>query len=183
MRALAVAAVVVLLAACSQFTVRTRSDPVEKFAGLRTFAWLPPSEAEPADQWVQDRAVAARLRADVEQVLRAKGYAPVDDWQAADFLVNWRVTLDPMTSNRGDARSRAMGTGWAWAGWEGSGAVYSESYDSGTLFIAMLDPHTRRMFWIGAAEARIQPQFSFERRIARVGDAVQAILKDFPRHR
>jgi hypothetical protein len=58
---------------CSQFTVRTRQDPSYDFAALGTFAWLPVSEAAPADQRVQDRAVVARLRTDVESELRARG--------------------------------------------------------------------------------------------------------------
>ena len=167
------------VAGCSQFTVRTRQDPAEDFAALRTFAWLPVSEAAPADQRVQDRAVAARLRTGVENELRAKGYLPAEDAQPADFLVNWRITSTPTSAVRGDPLYAAWGTGW-WTGWEGGAAVYSDSYDTGTLFLAILDPRSKRIVWLGAAEARLLPHISLERRLKRVDAAVGDILADFP---
>jgi hypothetical protein len=165
--------------ACSQFTVRSRQDPSEDFGALRTFAWLAISEAAPADQVTQDRAVDRRIRTDVEQALQAKGYAPAPDAQSADMLLNWRITSRPASSMRNDPSFAPWGTGW-WTGWQGGAAVYSDDYDTGTLFIAVLDARRRQVIWLGAAEARLLTHISLDRRLGRVDDAVRDTLKDFP---
>ncbi len=183
MRSLRSATVLVLmlgLTACSQFTVRSRQDPGQDFTALKTFAWLPASEAAPADQVTQDRSVEKRIRTDVEKELRAKGYAPAADEQSADFLINWRITSQPASAIRRDPSFAPWGTGW-WSGWQGGYAVYSDDYDTGTLFLAAIDARRRQVIWLGAAEARLLPHVSIERRLGRVDDAVQAILKDFPK--
>lgn len=166
------------LAGCSQFAVRTRADPSADFAGLHTFAWLPLSEAAPADQRLRDRTVDARLRADVDRELRTKGFVPAGDG-APDFLLNYRLASSPASSVRGDPARFGWGTGW-WVGWAGAEAIYTESYDTGALFLAVIDPRTKHMIWIGAAEARLLPHISIEKRFERVDAAIRRILQDFP---
>jgi len=163
----------VALAACTRFTIRTRHDPSADFAGLHTYAWLPLDEADPADQRVLDRAVDARIRADVERDLRGKGIVAAGD-AAPDMLLNYRIASTPGSSARGGPAS-----GW-WAGWSGSEAIYRENYDNGTLFLAVLDPREKRMIWLGTAQARLLPHISLEKRLKRVDEAVQRILEDFP---
>src|SRR5512144_2151657 len=107
---------VVLLAACSQFKVQSKQDPRVGVASLRTFAWLPKSEAEPADQDVQHRGFDRQIRADVDRALREKGYAPATDGKA-DFLLNYRVTSTPTEAMRGNPSLGGWG-GW-WMGWPG----------------------------------------------------------------
>src|SRR5215470_15955818 len=87
----------VALAACTRFTIRTRHDPSADFAGLHTYAWLPLDEADPADQRVLDRAVDARIRADVERDLRGKGIVAAGD-AAPDMLLNYRIASTPGSS-------------------------------------------------------------------------------------
>jgi len=168
----------VAVVACSQFKVRSQIDPKVDFARLRTFAWLPKDQAEPADQDVQHRGFDRRIRADVERALRDKGYQPAEARQA-DFLLNYRVKSSPGSSLRG-ASSVAGWGGW-WMGWPGWEAAYTENYDQGSLFIASLDPQTRHMTWLGVAQARLLPHISYDRSLARIDDAVEQILASFPR--
>lgn len=160
------------LAGCTQFAVRARHDANADFTRLRTYGWLPLSEAEPADQRVLDRAIDARIRVAVDRELGAKGFRSAAGG-APDFLLNYRIASRPAS----DLHGVAWG-GW-WAGWAGSSAVY-ESFDSGAFFIAVIDPQTRRMIWVGAAEARLLPHISLEKRLARVDAAVHRILERFP---
>jgi hypothetical protein len=148
---------------------------------VRTFAWLPASEAAPADQVTQDRAVDRRVVADVEKEMAARGYTEVSDPGAADVLINWRITSRPAADMRRDPSFAPWGTGW-WTGWTGGSAVYSDDYDTGTLFIAIMDARRRQVVWIGAAEARLLPHVSIERRLGRVDDAVKAVMKELPKH-
>ena len=64
--------------------------------------------------------------------------------------------------------------------WPDASAVYSQSYDVGTLYIAIIDPRSKRMVWIGAAQARLVPTMSLDRKAKRVDAAVHAILAKFP---
>lgn len=174
-----VAPLVIAVAAtgCSQFTVRSRTDPSQDWSTVRTFAWLPKSEAAPADQVTQDRAVDKRIRADVEREMAAKGYALAADPSSADVLVNWRITSKPASDARADPVA-AWGS-W-WSGWNNAYAVYSDDFDTGALFIAIVDPKRRQMIWVGAAEARLLPHVSLDRRLGRVDDAVKATMKTLP---
>jgi hypothetical protein len=170
--------VALLMAACSQFAVRSRQDPGIAFTSLRTFAWLPRSEAEPADQNVQHRGFDRRIRATVEHELRQKGFEPAGEG-VANFLLNYRITSSATSSVRG-ASSVAGWGGW-WMGWPGWEGAYTENYDRGAFFIAALDPKTKRMTWLGVAEARLLPHISYERSLERIDDAVEDILESFPR--
>ena len=167
-----------VIAGCSRFSVRSVHDRSANFRDLRTYAWLPAEQAAPADQRVQDRYLDRRLRKAVDTELRAKGFAPAAAGQQADFLLNYRFSTSPASSVVTDPDLRYGGS--AWLAWPDASAVYSQSYDEGTLYIAVIDPHTKQRIWVGAAEARLVPTMSLERKSKRVDDAVNAILAQFP---
>jgi hypothetical protein len=164
------------LAGCSQFDVKARQDPAADFTRLRTYAWLPPEEAEPADQRVNDRGIDRRIRAATERQLREKGYRPADSG-TPDFLLNYRLSTSPADAVGGRGRGYVGNT---WGGWAGVEPVY-ESYDAGTLYLAALNGETKRMIWLGAAQARLLPHVSYEKRVKRVDAAVRKILAPFPK--
>ena len=163
---------------CSHFNVRTHHDPSADLGRVRTFAWLPPNEADPADQRVLDRAIDRRLRAAVDRELGAKGLKPVAE--RPDVLVNYRLSTTPDSDLRGRGYGRLGGTPGPWGTWAGGENLYVEHYDAGALYLALVDPTTRRMVWVGAAEARILPHVSLEKTLERVDAAVHAIISRFP---
>ena len=168
----------ILLIGCSQFRVRSSHDPKTDWSRMRTYAWLPADQAAPADQRVQDRYLDRRLRAAVDTELRAKGDRPADPGEQPDFLLNYRLSTTPGSSMVVDPDMRFGGT--AWMAWPDASAVYSQSYDVGTLYIAVIDPRSKRMVWVGAAETRLVPTMSLDRKAKRVDAAVHAILARFP---
>jgi len=174
---LVVACLALLLAGCSQFVVNSRHDPQADFGALHTFGWLPRDEADPADQMTPNENFDRRIRADIEQDLRGKGFAPAGS-AAPDFLLNYRVSSTPVSAVQGDPSFGGWGGWWMMTpGWE---AQFSDDYDEGALYIAVLDPDRQRMFWLGVAEARLLPSMSFDRTLERIDAAVAAILKSFP---
>jgi hypothetical protein len=172
----ALLAIACALAGCTQFNVRSRQDPSTDFSRLRTWAWLPLSEAAPADQRTLNRLIDARIQRAVESELRAKGYAAADG--QADFLLNYRLATQPASDVKGDPR-RAFADSFWWGIPDGEG-FYTESYDEGTLYVAILDAATKRIVWVGAAGARLVPTMSMEKTEKRVDEAVQQIMARFP---
>ena len=168
---------VFVLTACSRFNVRSDWDRSADFRALHTYAWLPREDAAPADQRAQDRFIDRRIRSAVDTELRAKGYAPADSGEP-DFLLNYRLASEPASVVRADPRAYFGGGGWF--GWPNAGSFYTESYDEGTLYIAVIDPRSKRMLWVGAAQARLLPLTSLEQKEKRVDAAVHAILARFP---
>ena len=161
---------VVAAAACSQFRERVEYDPGADFARLHTYAWLPLSEVDPADQRVLDRYIDRRIREAVARTLGAKGYAPAGGG-APDFLLNYRVSSGGRT---------AAPLGYYPGSWYVQRHAHQETYDEGTLLIDVVDGATRTMIWRGAASTRLLPHISLERRVKRVDAAVAHILADFP---
>ena len=167
-----------VVAGCSRFSVRSTHDPAANFRDLRTYAWLPPEQAAPADQRVQDRYLDRRLRAAVDTELRSKGFRPVEAGQQPDFLLNYRLATTPAESMHGDPDLRFGGT--SWMAWPDASAVYSDNYDVGRLYIAVIDPRSKRMIWVGVAQARLVPTMSLDRKAKRVDAATRSILASFP---
>jgi len=167
-----------VVAGCSRFSVRSTHDPAANFRDLRTYAWLPPEQAAPADQRVQDRYLDRRLRAAVDTELRTKGFTPVEPGQQPDFLLNYRLATTPTSSMHADPDLRFGGS--SWMAWPDASAVYSDNYDVGRLYIAVIDPRSKRMIWVGVAEARLVPTMSLDRKAKRVDAATRSILASFP---
>jgi hypothetical protein len=163
--------------ACSRFTIRSGYDERVDFARLQTYAWLPREEAALEDQRVLDRYLDTRIRAGVAKALDGKGYRAAGE-APPDFLLNYRVASAAAEAVKGDPTRYFYGAGWY--GWPGIETLYTESYDAGTLYIAAIDPSSKRMIWLGAADARLLPHVSLERRVRRVDAAVAQILARFP---
>jgi hypothetical protein len=162
------------LSACSQFAVHSSYDKAADFSRFSRYAWLPPDQAEPADQNVPDRLIDKQVRAATEQELGAKGFQDVGLGRP-DFLLNYRLTTRPEDSVHGDPQHPI----WWWG--QGDG-LYQTSYDRGTLFLGVLDANTKRLVWLGTASARIMPQMtiSYDERKDRIYDAVHKMLASFP---
>lgn len=167
----------VLLVACSQFSIRSSYDPAATFGQLHTYGWLPLDEADGADQRLLDRYLDKRLRTAVGTELDAKGYAPATA-AAPDFLLNYRLVTEPGEAARG-GRAGIPYTS-AWVGWQGAETFYRESFDTGTLYIAVIDGRSRRLVWLGAAQARLLSNASLERKARRVDAVAHKILEEFP---
>jgi len=173
---LALAVLGQVLVACSQFSVRSSVDPSVDFGRLQTYAWLPLDQAAPADQRVLDRYLDSRIRKAVDRELGGKGFRPAAG--DPDFYLNYRVATEPSDSVKGGRRP-LYGPGWG--DYPGAETLLRENFDAGTLYIAALDGTSKRGMWLGAAQARLLPHISLEKRAKRVDDAVHAILADFPR--
>ena len=83
-----------------------------------------------------------------------------------------------MDEVHGDPGGRMRAYGWY--GWPGMARLSTESYEEGTLFLGVLDSDSKRMIWLGAANTRLLPHVSLEKRVKRVEAAIHDLLERFP---
>lgn len=157
--------VALVAAGCFQIGVRSGRDRSADFSRLQTFAWLPIGEAAVGDQRVADRVVDARVRAEVDRVLREKGFTAAGPGAAPDFLLNYRVTTEAQVGEHV---------------WDGADAQPMVATEPGMLYVAVLEPTTRRVLWYASTPARLLPHLSMQTQLERVDAAVEKLFRNFP---
>ena len=175
LRHAALALLLALAVACSQFDVHTYRDPSADVTQFRSWDWLPEELLAPADQRLPDRYLDRKLR-DAERVLRAKGYVRAAG-ASPDFFLNYRLTTVDRTSPQPPYR---YGLG-AW--WPEREARARDSHDVGTLLLDVVSAQTRALVWRGTASARLLPHASLEKSARRTELVVEHVLEDFPARR
>jgi hypothetical protein len=180
---------VTLLGACSTKTpmqVGWEYDPAARFAGLRSYAWVPGAQQRSGDPRVDDSGVDRRVRQAIDKQLAAQGFvaAPPDK---ADFWVGYHLRVVDKVQSA--TASPYYGYRRAWSddsgldmGWRLGGApsTYTHRYDVGTLTVFIEAPATQRPIWQGFAEDQIEPSDDLETRNERLAKAAASILEKFP---
>jgi len=173
-RALAVC-LALALAACNSIEVKQDWDPSESFGSLRTWAWQSQTPAVSGDPRVDDPLVHSRIQTAIESALTQKGLAKSSG--KPDVLVAYHIALQQKL----DARTIYTGYG-PYRGWYGVGGTETvvDTYDLGTLLIDFVSPQSNNVIWRGTGQSRIQELRTPEERQARIQDAVDRILGQFP---
>ena len=163
------------LAACSSVEVKQDWDPNARFESLHTWAWQSSTPALTGNARLDDPLVHARIQSALESALAAKGYTKTAS--KPDFLVAYHIAIQ----QRLDARTIYTGYG-PYRGWYGVGGTQTvvDEYDLGTLLVDFIDPNSNSVTWRGTAQSRLQELKTPEERPARIQDAVDRLLEQFP---
>lgn len=164
------------LAACSSVQVKADWDPEARFDGWKTWSWQSSTPQVTGNPRLDDPLLHGRIQTAIEKSLGEHGYQRVSSGRS-DFQVAYHVALQQKL----DARTIYTGYG-PYRGWYGVGGPETivDSYDLGTLLIDMINPATNNVIWRGSGQSRVQEVKTPEEREARVQDAVERILKQFP---
>jgi hypothetical protein len=183
MRALALAAALLVSACAYGPTVRTDFDPAANFNAYRTYSWV-----DTAVPQGMNPLMFARVRASIDQALAARGYthASPSDF-AVTFTIGERDRLKvydygPFHSGWGWGHAGCCGWGgwgdWGWGGW---GYPYSsidvDQYTERSVVIDIYDARTRRPIWHGVGSDR---EYRDEVDYAKLDRAIVAALARFP---
>lgn len=183
-RALALAMVTLALAGCSQLRVATEYDRSAKFAALHTYAWQSTGPPETRDPRLKSKRLDATVRSAVDRVLAAKGYTSAAAGTTVDFLVAYHIVVNQKTSAAEIDRTYGYGRSGGWGGGTYGGWGWSTTqvhdYEQGTLLIDIIDPATMNLLWRGTGTRVIAEGTSRDKRAARITDAVDQILAEFP---
>ena len=163
----------VLLGGCAaSMAIQAEADPAVSLDSFGTYAWSPVQRAS-GDVRVTP-ALNAQIQDDINRHLADKGYVRVDT--EADFNVNYQVTIEGETI----AATLDYYQGSNFASSLGSTGSAARRYEEGTLIIDFMAGQSERLIWRGTATAEVRQRASPEDRSARVAEAVQKVLAQFP---
>ena len=181
---MASAMILVCVAACSQFQVRSDYDRRADFTNFRTYAWTQPERRSPDDLRVDAEFLDRQVLAAANDQLGRKGYREVAEEQA-DFLVTYRASVKREIDSSYVGGQRDYGAGLGPADDVGNragdtGGLVVEAFDEGTLTIMVLPRTGGSPMWWGSARAVVFLTDSEEKRGKRLRRAVEQIIKRFP---
>ncbi len=176
-------AFVVTAGGCATITLRFDHDPNTDFAAYKTYGWLGEAQSLTGNPRIDDPALNARVRHEVDRRLGAKGFVR-SRTGTPDFLVTWRAAI----RRKLEYSKLAIGYDYvpAWGRDRMTGAsvgdrgTYVREHELGTLVIDIVDARQNRLVWWGAAQAEIDIEDSRGTKKARLNKAVGRILKRFP---
>ncbi|MEZ5989685.1 MAG: DUF4136 domain-containing protein [Planctomycetota bacterium] len=166
-----------LSASCSAIRYDADWDQAFDFSGLHTWAFLAKEPGPSGDPRLDNDLFHERTRDAIRRTLQARGFeGPV----ATDpqFLVTWQTSVEQRVDV--DYVQRHYGyANYHWGGWT---SVDQEVRvrDVGNLLIDVLVPGEKRLVWRGTASADLVHSATPEERVARISEAVQGILANFP---
>lgn len=161
-------------AGCSSISVWTDHDPQADFSKRKTYDWYP--RAKEADAVVT--LTNARVERALEESLKARGFTRSSDGKA-DFHVGYRA----LVQRRSEAPPTTDVSVYHY-GWRRTYTVTADSEakttEEGTLILDVIDPATKTLLWRGTARGVVDPTRTPEQREARIREAVEKLLADFP---
>ncbi|MDX2167681.1 MAG: DUF4136 domain-containing protein [Deltaproteobacteria bacterium] len=164
----------------------TEYDRSANFGAFHTYAWRSTEPPATGDPRLKNKRLDTTVRSAVDRTLAAKGYQSAAAGTTADFLVAYHIVVNQKTSAAEIDRTYGYGRSGGWGGgtYGGWGWTTTQSYDyeQGTLLIDIIDPATMNLLWRGTGTRVIAEGTSHDKRAARITDAVEQILKDFPPH-
>jgi hypothetical protein len=176
-----------LLVACSNFTVDSDYTPGTDFESFKSYSWYSATLRDPKSlDFLGGDIFDKRVRYNIDQQLQAKGFVLKSDG-AVDFKVNY----DVLTEDRQDIRTyntysgMAPGFGYYGAyGYGGMGMGTSQTqvvnYKQGQLIIDIILPENEILVWRGTAEGRIPKNEKPEQREKGTQELIAKILANFP---
>ncbi|MFI5314543.1 MAG: DUF4136 domain-containing protein [Myxococcota bacterium] len=176
MKRLAQVTLALALAACSSITVKQDWDPSAHFDGLKTWVWQSSTPITTGNARLDDPLLHARIQTALASALAAKGYNKATSGKP-DFYLAYHIAIQQKL----DAQTIYTGYG-PYRGWYGVGGAQTvvDTYDVGTLLVDFINPETNDVIWRGTAQSRIQELKTPEERQARIQDAVDRLLEQFP---
>ncbi|MDH3196696.1 MAG: DUF4136 domain-containing protein [Candidatus Krumholzibacteria bacterium] len=166
----------VVAAGCSSMEFSHDWDKDADFATYRTYAWVNVPTTAVGDAQAARRTNALldkRIKSAVDAEMKTKGFSV--DTASPDLLVVYHVGV----------QDKVNVTDWGYRysydyyGWGGRNIdVYQ--YTEGTLILDLIDAQTKELVWRGSAMATLEDNPSPEKAEARLQQAVQGIMANYP---
>jgi len=174
-RSLTIFLLVAISTACST-THKVSYDKNEQFqfASLKSYHVLTKSEKPGEFTTLNGKRIASAITTRLNQAGFNK-----ENKQQADFLVAYHRVIE---KNFKVTNASYLNYGYSpyWRSYY-SEPAYIRSYKKGTLIIEIINPELKEVVWRGSVSTKIKANSSIAKKIASITNAVDLILKDFPR--
>ena len=143
------------LGGCASDGIETSTtfDPLHPFAAQATYVWDERSNRLPKDPRIQQLDLAPLITEAANTELSARGYRPVEG------SANYRLSYDLAVHS--------------WIGADNSRSI-------GSLSLILIEQASNHRVWLGYARADVHVGLSVEERRARMRQAVERMLENFP---
>jgi Domain of unknown function (DUF4136) len=162
--------------------IRVDFDHHTQFSCYKTYRWVNPSDARPANSLFPNQLMQERIAGFIEEALGARGFKRVA--AGGDLLVSYRmnVTAEPVFTTFSDGPGWGWG-GWGWGGWGwGWGTGFStttvETIYEGTLIIDMVDARQQQLVFQGTSTQTISSRA--EKNTRKLAKAVNEVFEKYP---
>jgi hypothetical protein len=166
-------AVAVSLTACSSVDTTRDWDPNFDFSQTSTYMWIS-SDSE------LDDITRNRVRAAANNAMQARGFTEVQS--NASLALGYQVTTEQQQSATTTTTGWGGGYRWGWGGSMGMSTSQTRvnTWDVGTLVLALFDTDSQNLVWTGSASAKLQDNLNPEERQRRIQQAVDQMMDGFP---
>lgn len=181
-RLMAALSILLLVAGCRTFNVRSDWDEGVAFEELRRYVWLEPPSSPGADPFADNSLLRKRVRGAIEANLTARGFEAVEAREQADFVVTYGVQLDEkLRVNGGGGFYGGFGGFGRWPVGYGTGIGTTDvrNYQEATLIVDFLDPKSDELLWRGWGNGFLQTR-DRDRGQERFEAGIKAVLDAYP---
>lgn len=165
----AIAAVFMLAATAFAQTISFDFDRSVRFAGFRTYAWVPGTN-------VPDELVHRRIVDAVDVQLTLKGMTQVHKDNQPDVFIAYHASFDQ------DLQITGFNSGWGGYRFGGyrSGTARAEEILVGTMVIDIVDAKTNTIVWRGTASKDIDVNAKPDKRDKNITKTAQKLFRHYP---
>ncbi len=148
------------------------------FSRYKTYSWVRPAGAPPADALFPNQLMQERIAGFVDQAVGCRGFKRVAS--GGDLLVSYRMSVTAVphyvTFNDGGPYGWGWGDGWGWSG--GFSTTTVQTIYEGTLVVDMVDAHKNQLVFEGTSTHTISS--SPERNTKKLDKAVREVFEKYP---
>ncbi len=175
-------AALVLLTACSSYSLKYDFDPSAAFTGYRSFDWYASSKRAQGRKADEHPLTDKRVRLAVEQQLQARGYR-LETKAEPDFLIAYYPIYQ--TKRVRTRTNVGVGVGgwrrpWGYGVSTRFSTAQTHTYKEGTIVLEIVDARSNQLVWQASAEGALTNLEDPHEAQAQISRAVQDLLDRFP---
>jgi hypothetical protein len=175
------------VAGAQKMDLKTHEDPKADFAGIKTYAWLPPAPVmrttapdAVTNPTLTQEALGPHIVAAVDRQLAARGFTPGDP-ATADVHMVYFASLAVGFDQSYLGEYYGYITGWGSPIAPGLAPTTALTvYEKGTIVVDMVHRASKRGIWRGSMVTRVEQERSLDQRVKRINEATERLFERFP---